>query len=117
MRAWANRVVLLPLLFAGACALKNPPEAMDIQHDALNHAPVPPAWTADGAVAGAVQTNWFDSFGDPRLRALVYETIAFNANLRVAAARVEQAAGLVKVAGGELYPAVSFLAPPGGRRR
>jgi multidrug efflux system outer membrane protein len=97
------------------CALKDPPDTMNIQHDSLGNAHIPPAWTADGAVAGEVRADWLDSFGDPRLRELVDEAIAYNANLRVAAARVEQAAAYVRVAGGQLYPAASFLARPGGK--
>lgn len=103
------------LILASGCALKDAPDTADIQRDSLVHARIPPAWTADDVASSAVQTGWLDSFGDPRLRALVDEAMAYNANLRVAAARVEQAAAYVRVAGGELYPAATFLARPGGK--
>jgi multidrug efflux system outer membrane protein len=105
----------LPLLLAGGCALKDPPASGDIQRDSLANAQIPATWKAEGAVAGEVREGWLDSFGDPRLRALVDEAIAYNANLRVSAARVEQAAAYLRVAGGELYPAANFLARPGGK--
>jgi len=103
------------LLGAGGCALKNPPDAADIRRDSLSNAHVPAAWTAQGATSGLVRADWIDTFGDPALNSLVDEAIAYNANLQIAAARVAQAAALVKVAGGELYPAASFLARPGGK--
>jgi NodT family efflux transporter outer membrane factor (OMF) lipoprotein len=61
-----------------------------------------------------VANNWLTTFGDPQLEELVAEAIFFNSDLRLAAARVEQAAALVRVAGGKLYPAVGVLARGGG---
>ena len=104
-----------PLMLATGCALKDPPPAADIQQNSMSNAHVPPAWTADGPTDGSVQDGWLASFGDPALIALVDEALTYNANLRVSAARVEQAAAYVRVAGGELYPAASFLARPGGK--
>ncbi|RFU44781.1 efflux transporter outer membrane subunit [Paraburkholderia sp. DHOC27] len=103
------------LLAVYGCALKDPPGAADIQKSSLANARVPAAWTADGMTAGELQPNWLASFNDPQLNALVAEAITYNANLRVAAARVEEATASVRVAGGELYPAASFLARPGGK--
>ncbi len=107
--------LVLALCLMSGCALNNPPGAADIQQNSMSNARIPSEWTADKVDAGTVQTGWLDSFNDPALQALVDEAIAYNANLRVSAARVEQAAAYVKVAGGELYPAVNFLARPGGK--
>jgi NodT family efflux transporter outer membrane factor (OMF) lipoprotein len=107
--------LLVPALLVAGCALKEPPSAADLKRDSLGNVRVPSAWTADANAAGAVQTGWLDSFQDPALRALVDEAIAYNSDLRLAAARVERAAAYVRVAGGELYPAASFLARPGGK--
>jgi NodT family efflux transporter outer membrane factor (OMF) lipoprotein len=115
VRPFKHRILsLAPLILASACALKDPPPASDIQRDSLSNTTVPSEWTA-GSAAGGVQGDWLASFGDPALIALVDEALVYNANLRVAAARVEQAAAYVRVAGGELYPAASFLARPGGK--
>jgi NodT family efflux transporter outer membrane factor (OMF) lipoprotein len=47
-------------------------------------------------------------FGDPQLPKLIDEALQYNADLAVAAARVEQAAASVRVAGGPIYPAVNL---------
>jgi NodT family efflux transporter outer membrane factor (OMF) lipoprotein len=62
-----------------------------------------------------VQGNWVATFADAELEQLVAEAMAHNADLRLAAARVEQAAAYVRVAGGELYPTVDALARAGGK--
>lgn len=88
------------------CALKDPPSTAQLQQEALPHTAVPPAWTAGGAPAQPVAERWLASFDDPALTALVGESLAYNANLQVAAARVEQAGGYLKVASGSLLPSV-----------
>ena len=76
----------------------------------------PPAqWTAAGAGAGAVADNWLAAFHDDQLTAAVAEAIAHNADLRVGAARVEQALLYAKLAGAKLYPSVDLLARGGGK--
>ena len=66
---------------------------------------VPAALDGARGDAGAVADGWLASFNDPRLDALVDEALAYNADLRIAAARVEQAAGYVKAAGATLLSA------------
>ena len=75
----------------------------------------PAAWTAPGAGAGAVSDNWLVTFGDDQLTAAVVEAIVHNADLRVGAARVEQALLHAKLAGAKLYPSVDVLARGGGK--
>jgi NodT family efflux transporter outer membrane factor (OMF) lipoprotein len=62
-----------------------------------------------------VADRWLASFNDPALSALVDEALLYNADLQVAAARVEQAAGYVKVANGSLLPSVGVLGMTGGK--
>src|SRR5262245_61702669 len=76
---------------------------------------LPDKWTAQGAAAGAVADGWLASFRDAQLDALVREAIANNADLRIAAARVEQSAAYAKLAGATLYPQVQILARGGGK--
>jgi outer membrane protein, multidrug efflux system len=90
----------------GGCALQSPPPAADLQKQALPHTAPPPGWTTTGGLAAPVADRWLTSFNDPALSALVDEALQFNADLQAAAARVEQAAGHVKVAGASLLPAV-----------
>ena len=88
----------------GGCALKAPPSTAELQKEAMPHTALPPAWTTGGASAQPVADRWLESFDDPALTALVGESLAYNADLQVAAARVEQAGGYLKVASGSLLP-------------
>src|SRR5262245_47817466 len=110
-RAFAT---LLALALAG-CALKPAPDRAELRDTGLPNAKLPPAWAA-GGLAGAVENNWIATFGDTRLNALVAEALAQNIDLRVTAARIEQAAAHLKIAGGQLYPAVDVLARGGGKQ-
>jgi NodT family efflux transporter outer membrane factor (OMF) lipoprotein len=58
--------------------------------------------------------GWLAGFKDPRLEALVRDAILYSPDLQVAAARMEQAAGYVRLAGATLYPQVNLLARGGG---
>jgi NodT family efflux transporter outer membrane factor (OMF) lipoprotein len=101
-------------LALSSCALPTPPAVPEVARAALPNMTTPAAWTA-GAAAGAVSDNWLTEFQDPQLDALVREALAYNPDLRIAAARVEQAAGYVELAGATLYPQVSLLAKGGGK--
>jgi len=96
-------------LLTGACALQAPPVGEELAREALGQAVPPAAWTADAGAAGPVEAGWLGDFADPALQALVREALVRNADLRVAAARVEQAASFVRIAGGDIFPAVNAL--------
>ncbi|MDM0033737.1 TolC family protein [Variovorax sp. J22P271] len=97
------------------CALQAPPTADALRSEVLPQAPLPDAFRAGGGVSAAVADRWLASFGQPQLTALVDEALAYNADLRVAAARVEQAAGYVKVASASLLPSVGVIGLGGGK--
>ena len=99
---------------ATGCALHPPPTADDLKRDALPHTTLPSAWKG-GGVTAPVPDRWLATFDDPALSALVAEALVYNADLQVAAARVEQAAGYVKVASGALWPSVGVAAMGGGK--
>jgi NodT family efflux transporter outer membrane factor (OMF) lipoprotein len=112
-----SRVVLcaaLCLLGAG-CATKLPPTRAEIQQQALSNIALPTAWKAGGD-AGNIADNWLATFNDPQLDALVAEAIAHNPDLRVTAARVEQAAQYVEVAKAALLPAVNIFGSGGTKK-
>ncbi len=96
-------------VLATGCALKAPPSGEELNRQAYGEVVPPAAWAAAGATAGAVEDGWVGSFGDERLNALVAEAIVHNTDLRAAAAVVEQAAAYVRIAGGNIYPAVNLL--------
>jgi outer membrane protein, multidrug efflux system len=97
------------------CVLKKPPDTQAIKGEALPTVKVPDKWTAGDAGTGAVADNWLAGFKDDQLNAAVAEAIANNADLRVAAARVEQAELYARLAGAKLYPSVDLLARGGGK--
>ena len=69
------------------------------------------------AVTGGapVADDWLATFDDPRLNALVEEALANNPDLKVAAARVEQAAAYVEAAGSTMKPQVSAIGNISGK--
>jgi len=116
MRGLRSILALAVSAFAG-CALQAPPERDELAKQALPNLQVPAAWTAQSGTAGvpgAIGDRWLASFRDPQLDAIVQEALVNNPDLRVAAARVEQAASYVKVAGATLLPQVNALARGGG---
>ena len=104
---------IIAVAVAGAlasCALKSPPPREEVAGEALPNFRVQESWSATAASASAVADHWLASFGDAQLDALVAEALAYNADLRVAAARVEQAAAYVRLSGATLYPQVNLRA-------
>jgi outer membrane protein, multidrug efflux system len=118
MRRHSIQRWLLALALAGAmagCALKAPPSAADLQGDVLPQGPAPATFKAGGGVAAPVADRWLAGFDEPALTALVNEALAYNADLQVAASRVEQAAGYVSVASAALFPSVGVVGLGGGK--
>jgi len=111
-----RRTALIGLAAAAlaGCALKSPPDAAETRKQALPNLAVPAQWAEKGGAAAPVVNGWLAEFKDPRLDELVREAVANNPDLRVAAARVEQAAGYARLAGATLYPQVNLLARGGG---
>ncbi|WP_286612470.1 TolC family protein [Variovorax jilinensis] len=97
------------------CALKAPPTTAELGQEVWPLAPVPAAYRASGGVPAPVADRWLATFDEPALTALVNDALVYNADLRVAAARVEQAAGYVKVASGALLPSVGVVGLGGGK--
>jgi multidrug efflux system outer membrane protein len=58
--------------------------------------------------ATVANTEWWKQFGDPVLDALIAEALANNRNVRIAAANVEQAAGLLTQTRSQLFPQLGY---------
>ncbi len=58
--------------------------------------------------ASLADLPWWEVFGDPTLKSLIEEALASNYDLRIAAARVEQARAQVTVARAPFYPSVGY---------
>jgi outer membrane protein, multidrug efflux system len=101
--------VAAALATAAGCALKPPPPREDITTQSLQIFRVQEGWAATPGPSAPVADRWLASFNDPQLDTLVQEALAFNPDLLVAAARVEQAAGYVKLSGATLYPQINLI--------
>jgi NodT family efflux transporter outer membrane factor (OMF) lipoprotein len=112
-----RRRALAPLLLAvmAGCALLPPPDPAAVRREAMPNLQAPDKWTGKGVTGGVVTAGWLAGFNDPQLEALVREALAYNPDLQVAAARVEQAAGYARLAGATLYPQVNIMARGGGK--
>jgi NodT family efflux transporter outer membrane factor (OMF) lipoprotein len=113
--AWPSVVVAVLVAAMTGCALQPPPTRADLKRDTLAHTAVPAAWKAGGDSAAPLPAAWLASFGDPMLTALVAEALAYNTDLQVAAARVEQAAGMLQVASSPMLPTLGLLGTYSGK--
>jgi len=111
---WRSRLLLAACVALASCILESPPSSDELREQVLPTTPLPDQWTAGPATPGDVERDWLATFADTKLEELVAEAMKYNGDLRVAASRVEQAAAYVRVAGGELYPAVDALGRAGG---
>jgi NodT family efflux transporter outer membrane factor (OMF) lipoprotein len=91
------------------------PPREEVANQAMLNLSPPPQWTAAGGAAGPVADDWLVEFNDPWLNELVKEAIAYNADLRIAAARVDVAAASLAAAQSPAWPQVNLLARGGGK--
>jgi NodT family efflux transporter outer membrane factor (OMF) lipoprotein len=118
--AWPRLGVVAALttcavLAVSGCVLKRPPDQPELLKQALPTVAVPPQWTAAALTTGTMSDNWVAGFHDDQLSALVADAILHNTDLRVGAARVEQALLYAKLAGAGILPSVDLLAKGGGK--
>lgn len=112
----ASRFALGALaLSLSACSLTSPPSSEELGGLASPNRALPAHWTASGAQSAAVLDDWVGQLADPTLVALIREALAYNYDLRIAAARVDAALAQVRVASASLYPQVNALARGGGK--
>ncbi len=108
-------LVVATMTAAIGCVLKKPPDAAAIRAEGMPQVSVPDAWRQPLAAAGTAADDWLVGFQDSQLSAAVTEAVAFNTDLRVGAARVEQAQLYARLAGARLYPSADALARGGGK--
>ena len=107
--------ILVTSLAIGGCALESPPKPDEIRQQSLPNLTLPQAWAARAGLPTPVADDWIHNFNDPALDGFVTEALLYNADLMIAAARVEQAAGYAKAAGALIYPSVNLMARGGGK--
>ncbi|HKE42215.1 MAG TPA: TolC family protein [Casimicrobiaceae bacterium] len=106
--------LFVALALAG-CALKNLPPSEETAKQAMPNLTPPEQWVGPGPIPGPVADNWLASFSEPRLDALAQEAIAYNADLRIAAARVDAAVAYLAAAKSPAWPQVNLVARGGGK--
>jgi outer membrane protein, multidrug efflux system len=108
-RVWLRAgAVLLIGCGVSACPTHAPPRGPEVLKKALVHTSLPTTWTSPGGLEGSIQDGWLATFADEQLQSLVTEALQHNPSLRVAAARVEQAAGYLGVARAALFPSLDI---------
>jgi NodT family efflux transporter outer membrane factor (OMF) lipoprotein len=110
----ARTAAVLCTLALSACALKDLPPHDETAKQALPNVAPPPHWSA-GAPAEPVSAAWLATLNEPRIDALVREALAYNADVRLAAARVDIAAAYFAGAKSPLWPQVNLVARGGGK--
>jgi outer membrane protein, multidrug efflux system len=99
------RLILLLLALCLAACSQVPPLARP-------DAPVPPRWPDAVDTVGtrdAAKTHWRNFFTDPRLQALIQTALDNNRDLRIAAARVQEARAQYGIARAERLPTLNLL--------
>jgi len=91
------------------CALKPLPEHSGLVKQSLGNVAVPAQWGSGASMSGPVAGDWIKTLNEQPLDALIEETLARNADLHIAATRIEQAEAALKIAGASLLPAVDAL--------
>jgi outer membrane protein, multidrug efflux system len=105
----ARTAILVVSLALAACKVGPNYHRPDIQSpDAFRFEPQQAAADADA--------EWWKQFGDPVLDALIAEALANNWNVRIAAANVDQAAGVLTTTRSPLFPQVGYSGV-GGRTK
>lgn len=69
---------------------------------------VPVSFQSTTAPGEAIQSNWLQTFNDPKLNALVKEVLTKNFDLQIAAAKVDAATASARIAGAALGPDINL---------
>lgn len=99
----------------GCIHLHTGPSSAELAKQSMPHVQLPAQWVAQGTRPEAVESGWLTEFNDPELSALATEALNYNADLKVAQARVEQARNLMEAAGGGLMPTLALAGKTSGK--
>jgi len=108
-------LVLLAAFALAGCALKPVPPHDDVVKQGMPNLTPPAQWAAAGNAGAPVVDDWLTSLNDPALQALVIEAIAYNADLRIAVARIDVAAASLAATKSPAWPQVNLVARGGGK--
>lgn len=105
MRSWQTAIAAA--LLAGCAAKVSAPPQGTLQVPQQWRAPIGP-----DSAASPLERDWWRSFNDPVLTALVASSIAHNGDLRIARARIEDFRARVAAAGAAQQPGMGVAATP-----
>lgn len=106
------RLLTLGLVIALVGCISTPPDQKELVQTALEKTVVPSSWQS------AVRQGEFDQGAlgfeiNPALNTLMQEAIAYNADLKIASARVDQSRAALKASAGSLWPSIGLGAQAG----
>ncbi|MFC2164685.1 efflux transporter outer membrane subunit [Acidobacteriota bacterium] len=107
MKKWLCLFIFFFLFVSCVPKLEKPPD-LDID--------TPQNWTSDKETTEGTISQWWTAFNDPGLNRAIEVALKENYNLKSAAARVDAAVALARIAGADLYPQVG-LGLSGSRRK
>ncbi|MBA4143009.1 MAG: efflux transporter outer membrane subunit [Nitrosospira sp.] len=102
-RIFATTIISIFLIGIGGC--KTPPQRGGGEVEAG----IPAQWYANNESPAPAAEHWVESFGDPKLSALVHSALAENYELKAAAARVKAAVAQARIDGAPLWPQLSLI--------
>ncbi|WP_027468320.1 TolC family protein [Deefgea rivuli] len=109
------RTSLMALLGAGillGCAVATPPSQHELMPLALGKTSVPAQWRYS-QTPGQFDAEALGFTPDAALKALIAEAQLYNADLRIAGARIDQSRAALKAAGGPMLPSLGIGAQTG----
>ena len=92
-------LLVLALLSLGGCFTM--PELKQL------HTEFPAAWP-EGQAQAPVDAEWWKAYGDPALNALIEEALAHNTDIRLAAARIDEARASLGLARADQFPSAEI---------
>lgn len=108
----AKRYLLLLALLTGGCTPTRVSDSVALA--------VPAQWhhaSADQATSANDLKTWWSNFHDPLLNDLIAQALTANHDLKIAKARVREAAAIITVAESAFYPEIGLFASGGREKR
>lgn len=108
--------VLLGSSLMGACTISKIQNSKELTEKSLPSVAVPNQFEANTNTSGVqVDAGWLKQFNDTELNELVAEALKNSPDIKVMAARRNQAQSLIDAAGGAQYPGVNAVGNMGGK--
>ncbi|KXX67505.1 hypothetical protein AVL50_25905 [Flammeovirga sp. SJP92] len=103
------------MVLSGCLNLKDAPTADEMKEDnqALENMQIPDDWVFQEIDSSAIDLSWAKEWETAELDSIIAEGYRFNADINIAASRIEQANGALKIANSRLLPMIGAGAQNG----